>query len=200
MKLPYTVTEQAYLDFNIYHSGNSDSMRKLARRMRLSLPIIMSLLGFGFCSFMTWRFGIRALSFAYLAGCLAIAALWYALYPLRWRKSLEKRFKAYFAEGNGKEFTGDFTLELLDDRLRTEGADAATESSYGRIGKVLENKGCLYIYTGSMTAVILPLNAFGSDEAYREFRSRLEEKVRAAKEAHEEKDGTQTGGKPQQQG
>ena len=181
MKLHFTVTEQAYLDFNIWHIEHSAAMRKLARRVRLALPVTLSLLGLGFCGFMTYRFGIRTVSFVYLGGCLAIAALWYALYPRRYRKTMKKRLKAYFAEGNGKEFLGNFTLELLDDRLRMAGADGATESAYGKVGNVIENKGCLYIYTGSMTAVILPLDTFGSEEAYREFRSRLEEKVRAAK-------------------
>lgn len=185
MKLHYTVTDQAYLDFNIHHVGQSDSIRKQARRVRLSLPVIVSLMGLGFCGFMTWRFGVRAPSFAYLAGCLAVSALWYALYPWRYRKALEKRLKAYFAEGHGKEFIGDFTLELLDDRLRTEGVNGAGETLYGKVGKLFENKGCLYIYTGSMTAIILPLNTFDSEETYREFRSHLEEKVRAAKETAE---------------
>ena len=184
MQIRYTVTEQAYLDFNIHHIEHSASISKLARRARLALPVVLSLIGLGFWGFTTWRFGIRAFSFANLAGCLAISALWYTLYPWRYRKSLEKRLKSYFAEGNGKEFIGDFTLELRDVPLRTEGGDGVTTAvPYDRIGKLVENKGCLYIYTGSMTAVILPLDAFGSDEAYREFRGRLEEKLRAAREA-----------------
>ena len=74
-------------------------------------------------------------------------------------------------------------MELLDDRLRMQNPDGGTEVVYGKIGKLVENKNCLYIYTGSMTAVIVPLGSCGSNEAYREYLGRLEEKVRAAKEA-----------------
>ena len=194
MKLHYTVTEQAYLDFSIYHAEQSESLSKLARRYRLLFPALISLIGVGFCGFMTWRFGVRVFPFAYLAGCLALSALWYAFYPRLHRSSMKKRIKAYVAEGNGKEFIGSFTLELLDDRRFMKDADGVTTAvPYDRIGKMVENKGCLYIYIGSMTAIIIPLDTFGSEEAYREFRDSLAEKVRTAKEEdadqHQEKQG-----------
>mgnify|MGYP003622657763 CR=1 FL=1 len=93
---------------------------------------------------------------------------------------MEKRLKAYVAEGNGKEFIGEFTLELLDDRPRMEGQDGVAEKGYDKVRKLVTDKDRLYIYTGSMTAVIVPLHAFGSGEAYRKFRQLLEEKTRAA--------------------
>ena len=179
MKLHFTVTEQAYLDFNIDHIEHSDSLRKAAGRARLIVPLVLLFIGASFTVFIVCKFGIHAFPLAYLAGCLAVSALWYVLYPAYYRRILEKRLKSYLAEGNGKEFLGDFTLELLDDRLRMAGAGGVTEALYANVGKLIENKGCLYIYIGSMTAVILPLDAFGSAETYREFRHLLEEKMQA---------------------
>lgn len=183
MKVRFTLTEQAYLDFSIHHIEHSDTQRKLARRGRLGLPIALSLMGAGLAIWVTCRFGVHRLPFSYLAGYFGVSALWYALYPRCSRKWMDKRFKAFLDEGNGKEFLGDFTLELLDDRLRVEGVNDVAEAMYGKVVKLVENKGCLYIYTGGMTAIIVPLDAFAGDLAYREFRSALEEKKRVFGEA-----------------
>ena len=60
MKLHFTVTEQAYLDFNIDHIEHSDSLRKAAGRARLIVPLVLLFIGASFTVFIVCKFGIHA--------------------------------------------------------------------------------------------------------------------------------------------
>lgn len=178
MKLHYTVTNEAYFDFNIYHFENSASTRKQIRKTRILPPVTWSITAFTFCGYFFYT--QQTIPFALPAALLVVSVLWYVFYPACFRKSLEKKLKRWMAQGVGKEFIGDFTLELLEDRIRTTDGISVMETLYGNVERLVENKGCLYIYTGVASALILPLEAFSGEDSFREFRNDLEEKARTA--------------------
>lgn len=89
MKLHYIVTEGAYLDFNVYHFERSESVRKLIWRYRILIPAVWSLLAVGF-SVARYYVSGRVL-ITYPAFFIALAALWYFLYPFFYWRSFKKR-------------------------------------------------------------------------------------------------------------
>ena len=181
MKLHYIVTEGAYLDFNVYHFERSESVRKLIWRYRILIPAVWSLLAVGF-SVARYYVSGRVL-ITYPAFFIALAALWYFLYPFFYWRSFKKRLKALVTEGFGSEAIGDVTLELLGDHLRGERGGMVSEIAYSNIEKLVEHNEHLYIYISSSGAFIVPLIAFDDKTPYRAFRNNLEEKMRAAQKA-----------------
>ena len=65
--------------------------------------------------------------------------------------------------------------------MRSTDGTGVRETPYGAVERLVENAGCLYIYIGAMTAVIVPLESFGGADSYSEFQNRLQEKIRPAK-------------------
>ena len=180
MKLRYTLTQDNYLDFNIFHALNSAPAKALLRRTRTRPPVVWLLAFLVFCGYSLYTSGQMPTVLAYII--LSMSVLWYFLYPLCHRKTLEWRLKRRLA-GGGRESMGEVTLAALDDCLRAEDAGGVREVPYDEIERLVESKGCLYIYIGENSAVIVPLAAFGNGEAYREFRKTLEQNIRAAREA-----------------
>ena len=183
MKLRYTTTKKNYLDFNIFHALNTDAAKALIKRTRIRPPLIWLLVSLAFCGYFFYEYGRFSIEFLLII--LVTTALWYLLYPLCHREVLEWRFERWLEAGGGREFTGDVTLELLDDRLRAEDAAGVREVPYGEVERLVENKKCLYVYIGADSAFIVPLTAFDGDHAYGEFRARLEEGMRSAGKARD---------------
>ncbi len=176
IKLHYTVTEQAYLDFSLYQIEQSDSVRRLIQRNR-SLPAAIGLfVTFGSLVILHLRFGTIEPNASVFF--LVLGVLWYFLYPAMYWNSVRKQLKAFAGEGSLQGQTTAFTLELQVDRLRVEGVGIITEVLYSRIETLLENKGHVYIGIGGMEAFIIPLDCFDSEAAYGEFRDCLEQKCR----------------------
>ena len=180
MKLHYTLTQENYLDFNIFHAMNSAPAKALLRKTRTQPPVVWLLAFLVFCGYSLYTSGRLPTVLAYII--LSMSVLWYVLYPLCHRKTLEWRLKRRLA-GGGRESMGEVTLEPLDDRLSAEDAGGVREVPYGEVERLVENKGCLYVYIGENSAFIVPLNAFAGDGAYGEFRNSLEENMRASREA-----------------
>lgn len=181
MKLRYTITQEHYADFNMFHMLNSDAAKALIRKTRIWPPAVWLLICLLFCGYFFYTSG----RFPTAVACVVagMSALWYALYPLCHRKSLERRIGRWLADGGGREFVGEVAMDLLDDRLRAEDAGGVREVLYDRVERLVENKNCLYIYIGTVSAFLVPLEAFADAEARREFRDALEEKARAARAA-----------------
>ena len=179
-RLRYTLTKEARLEFNIYHTEHSATISRQTRKARILPPLIWLLVALGFQAFFYYRFGRGPLWFPVIV--FAASALWFLLYPLCRRWWVRKTLASYLGEIEGKDPLN-ATLELRDDRLRAEADDGMTEARYAEVEKLVENKGCLYIYVGWAMAFIVPLEAFGGEAAYRKFREELELKIKAAKEA-----------------
>ncbi len=179
--LNYTVTEKAYLDFNMYHVLNSPYLRKQAKLLRVLPPLILVFLFVG--DLFLWAGPGRRFPPLFPAAVIGLAILWFTAYQAYYRKSMEKRLKGYIREGNGQEFLGEQSLELLDDRIRTVEKNGVRETPYHVVEKLVENEGCLYIFIGAMTAIIVPLETLDGSASYPDFRNHLEDKVRQAKAA-----------------
>lgn len=179
MKLRYTLTQSNYLDFNIFHAMDSAPAKALLKKTRTQPPVVWLLAFLVFCGYSLYTSGQLPTMLAYII--LSMSVLWYLLYPLCHRKTLEWRLRRRLA-GGGQESLGEVALELLDDGLSAEDAGGVREVPYDAVERLVESKDCLYIYIGANSAFIVPLNAFGNDGACREFRDNLEEKMRSARE------------------
>ena len=161
MRLHYTVSEDDYLEFNIYHARHAPNYARTLISLSLLAPVIIIALTAAAMTFFTIP--------AYVWGVLASAACLY------WVVTVQRRFeniiKRHVRKLTGKinEFTGDYVLETHENGLTYEGNGERSEIAYSRVNKVAADRGRLYILLGALSAIIVPESAFAGPEQRREF-------------------------------
>ena len=84
-------------------------------------------------------------------------------------------------------FLGAKVLELMPNGIMTKGVDDETMTSYSAVEDITQYKGGVYIYTSSISAIMVSPSAFESDQARNDFinelRARTQFKPKAAKQS-----------------
>ena len=112
--------------------------------------------------------------------CIILAVVWFFLAPYMFRRSFAKNVKKLMHEGRVSEFVGDFTLTLQGNTMRYTGKGQTLESAYYRVEKTAHDNERLYIYLGSLTAIIIPKTAFKDAVEEQDFIELLRHKCAAA--------------------
>ena len=92
------------------------------------------------------------------------------------RKTNEKQYRKQIEAGKGAEFIGDYTLELLEDTLALSQSSRKSEIGYDAVESIEQDEYCVYVYCGSLSAVLLPQTAFRDEQQKSELFSFLKSK------------------------
>jgi len=173
----FTISEQDYLDFNLYHMNTASDMRKKLTVYRLMLP--------GF--FVLWLLFTynqaenmlpRAILFA------AASVLWFfAMKPLL--VSSVKRRIAKMSQ-NGTLPCTQVTAVRFDDDVMQSDCDGQEEvTAYAALDQITVYTSAIYIYTRAATVFILPFSAFASESQKEDFIQFINEKIAATRLSEE---------------
>lgn len=170
MKIEFELTEQDFVDFNIFHFENSKSVRSAHRKARFLAPVLFMAIPFVMKN-------VSEIPFLYwFVIFLILSILWVTLYPARMKKSIEKSVRKVLLERPNSIF-GKKTVTLTDKGILTSGEDNNSEISYSAISEISESKkGTLYLYNSSLSAIIIPQSAFKYDTHKKEFLDELNKK------------------------
>ena len=166
MVLRYTLTEEDYVKFNIYHYKHSDYMKRGIVFWRIIWSGLILVIGY----FMLRNLDSGSLFIA-LIPVLGLSAFVFFYYPTVIFRSLRKNIKNLTAD-----VTGERLLLLCDDKFRVERENQATESAYNSIKCIIIYDESLYIYVDKSNAYVLPFSAFESEAQKAEFIKILTEK------------------------
>ncbi len=170
MRLEYTLTEDDYINLNFSYAESSASMKKSMRRARITGPVMFLILPFVMKN-------VSSISFIYWMGIFSIAAAgWFFLLPGIIKKNTVKQIKKMLAEKD-KGFLGQKVLELRPEGIMTKGTDEETMTSYNTVEDITEYKGGVYIYTSSISAIMISPGAFASDKDRKDFLDELKSKT-----------------------
>ena len=153
MQLHYTVSEDDYIAFNIYHARHVPNYKRTLIGLCLLLPVLLAaatplvFLVFPGASPWIWT-GV-----AVVAG-----GLWALLMPARFEALIRRHIKKIIK--GRSEFVGDFSLDLEEDALIYAGNHEKNEIAYGRVVKIVEDGSLIYLFLGPVSAVIVPTAAF----------------------------------------
>ncbi len=174
MELKITISEQDYLQYNIYHAEHAPNYRGTIIALSLLVPFLC-LLGTYF---------MLPVASPVMWGLAAVTAsvIWALTTPRRYRKMIRKQVRKRMLNNN--EFVGQFQLTATDDCLLYEGNGEKSEISYTRVVKVVqdkqetkqESKQYIYIFLGSVSALIIPLTSFLDDAQRLAFLNLLRKK------------------------
>ena len=166
MQLNINVSEEDYLQYNIYHAEHAPNYKGTLIALGLLVPVV--------CLALTY-FAIQRVS-PLLWGATAVIAsvVWMLTMPWRYRKIVKKQVKRLTQKNN--EFVGQFSLSLLDNHILYEGNSERIEVGYNRLAKVIQDKQYIYLFLGSLSAFIIPPSTFETKEQAQAFLQILQEK------------------------
>lgn len=166
MKLQYHLTEQDYIDFNLNFFQNSPTMKKSVLKGRIAAPIIFVIAPFLVPSSSSLNPTIGKIIF------FTMAVLWGAFYPAMIKKGFVRNIHKTLQE-KSNNFLGDKTLELTPGGILTKGSHEEVLTAYDSIIDVQESGESVYLYTSSVSAIIISPSAFNTKESRQEFLSSL---------------------------
>lgn len=150
MTLRYTLTNEDYLQFNLFHHQHDPSLRRLYRMLRLLFPALLFLL-------LLIRRPQPMGLFACIFGVFAL--LWVLVYPPMHRRSIRWAVNRQFPKNRPHEFIGPQVLSLNEDHIRCERTGRVSETAYSTLLRLARTPQALYVYDTRLSAFIIPLSS-----------------------------------------
>lgn len=164
MKFTFDLTEQDYLDFNMFTVRNY----KLYKKQSLLLRIIFAIVPFatGLVMWLLKGAGKAGVDFniGTLVAMIILSLLFWFMAPKLFdRMTLRNAKKILFREGNSN-IPGERSVSFDAENIRTVTEYEESLMQYGAITEIKQSDNAIYIYISPAMAIILPFRAF-SDEA-----------------------------------
>lgn len=173
-RFDYTLSEQDYLDFYLFHVLFSRHGRKrftIFRWVLTIIPLILVLVTANGSGRLSWDMVLRALPFLLLA-----AAFYFGYKPIT-KLSVKQSVKRTKKKGD-LPFASKVGLWFYDDRFIEVTPGEKTNNRYGDVYAIYaHNSKTLYIYNDAMQAYIMPRSVFATQERYEEFLRFIELKT-----------------------
>ncbi|GEK91235.1 YcxB family protein [Alkalibacterium kapii] len=167
MKLEYELTEEDYLNFNIYHSRKSPSIKKKIFIQRIMGPII-----FMITPFVVTNFSDIPLWY-WLTIFIFMSIVWFIYYPKYVNWELKKGVEKMLEEGNNENLFDRKSLTITEEGLREVSSIGSSNVSWDKINSVDETKEYIYVYISSLSAHIIPKRAFNDPNEQKNFLNEL---------------------------
>ena len=155
MTLTYSVTKEDYYHYCIYSYDHNKYMDKQVLRVRLLYGGFIAL-----ATAVILLFQLTSKPLLYSAVLWIMSAILIANTKRSLRKTNRKLYKKQIANGHGSEFIGDYTLELLENQLILSLASRKSEIGYDAVERIGQDEHGLYVFCGTLSAVLIPLSAF----------------------------------------
>lgn len=160
MLVEYTVTDEDYLDFNLYHFYHSPSIHRSLRIQQFLAPVMFLVIPF--------IFRLDPLSF-FLPAFIITALLWLIFYPRYFHWFVKRRTAKFLAEGDKRGITGNHTLQLTPDEIIEVSETGEMRAKWASVEKIEVSEKQIFIYLNSVSAILIPLHSFRSDVGIDEF-------------------------------
>ena len=163
LSFDFFVSEEDYLNFNLYHSYHS----KQAKYIRLFSRYVCAVIFLLFYYTLALR-NNNLLVYNIIIG-LIIPVLWVILFPKYYDNRVKKITKKHISEGKNNDFIGMQRLTLNDDSIEEVSVNSIINTKYNAIEKIAYGYNSYYIYTGAIKAFIVPISAFKNEEQKNDF-------------------------------
>lgn len=156
MKITFELTEDDYINYNIDHSKQSESVKRSLLIQRFMGPAI-----FVIAPFIITQFTDIPLWYWLLVFGVA-SILWFIFYPKYFRGEIARRVKKMLEEGNNENLFNQRSLELTSDGITEKSSIGKSHIHWAKINHLEETADYFYIYISSVSAHIVPKRVFGS--------------------------------------
>ena len=163
MEIKYNLTEEDYLNFNLFHIKNSESARKSLNMQRYSIPFIYLIVAYVFSNLADIPFLYAFIPF------LIVGVSWVLFFPKYFQNRIRSQTKKMIREGKNEGLLGEHTMLMTEDGIVDTNPTGETKVKWSGIIKMKEDQANLYLYNSSVSAYILPKRELNNLKEVRAF-------------------------------
>lgn len=165
--VPYTITDQEYIDFNEHYLRKTPNGKKILLKYRISI-VIATILVIPLIFLMDTDMTVKFIQLAVLA---VLPIIWISLSVRMLMRSTKKIMKKRSRNGDSHfsrygQLIFDFENEIIID----SGERAEVRVLFQNVGLCYETESMFYFYFGANQAIILPYRLFNTAEDFYEFQ------------------------------
>ncbi|MFO1446306.1 YcxB family protein [Bacillus sp. Bva_UNVM-123] len=150
MEIKYHLTEEDYINFNMFHIRNSKTAMRSLTIQRFIGPIIFIISSYVFSKIGDVPFLGLFITF------LILSILWVIFYPKYFYSHIIRHVKKMIKEGKNDGLLGEHHMMMTEDGIVDSTTNGETKVNWSGIQQVKENEDYFYLYNSSVSAYILP--------------------------------------------
>lgn len=175
MELHYEITEQDFIDYNLYFIAHDAMTQKTIRRMS-TLTAVLVLVGGTALMYL-----LDTLSPVSVGMYVVLAAVCFFGCPVWFTHKARKNVHRTIERASNRHICGPKTLRLTDTGVQLVGESEDSSYPYAAFQRVITAEKQVYLYLDDLSALIVPQRAFPDEEARRTFVRMLEGRITEAK-------------------
>lgn len=151
MEIRYTITEEDYIQFNLYHIEQSASLQKQFQMLRLYLPVLVAIVIF---LVGTQVMAQPAIYWSIVA--VLYATGWFVFYPRIYKNAMKKNVLKMTHEGDNTSLFGEKTLVIEGGKITITGQDTTEIIEKSAIKELKQKNDLVILYNSAVSAHIIP--------------------------------------------
>ncbi|CAG9610398.1 YcxB family protein [Pseudoneobacillus rhizosphaerae] len=163
MDLKYNLTEEDYINFNLFHMKSSPTIMKSVRNQRIFTPVFYLLFSVVFSMMMDIPFLVSFTPF------FILSILWVLFYPKYLFGRAIRHTKKLIKEGRNENILGQHQMVLNDEGIVDKTTKGETKVAWSGINELKENDQYFYLYNSALSGYILPKREFENIEEIRNY-------------------------------
>lgn len=175
MELHYEITEQDFIDYNLYFIAHDAMTQKTIRRMS-TLTAVLVLVGGTALMYL-----LDTLSPVSVGMYVVLAAVCFFGCPVWFTHKARKNVHRTIERASNRHICGPKTLRLTNTSVQLVGESEDSSYPYAAFQRVITAEKQVYLYLDDLSALIVPQRAFPDEEARRTFVRMLEGRITEAK-------------------
>jgi len=153
MQIQFKLTEEDFLNFNLYHVKHSKTATRALRLQQFLIPLLYVLAAFIFSMIGDMPFLFLLVPF------LVLSVVWIFLAPKFFYSSVMRNVKKMLKEGKAGGITGNYTMTLTEEGLAESTPIEEKKTRWDGITSFQEDDDYFYLYNSAVSAYILPKRA-----------------------------------------
>jgi hypothetical protein len=163
MNLDFDFTEQDLVDFSVHHHVHSPAQR----RITWGGYAVIAVAGVTLWLVLLLHVGLTEVNARKFGPLLLTIPIVWGIYRLSFRFNLKHVVREMLDEAQNRGLLGKKHLELTPREITVSDGQESQSTRWQAVERIEESSDAIYIYYGSMEAILIPRRAFPSDEAWK---------------------------------
>ncbi len=159
MKIRYELTEDDYIQFNLYHMQNSPSQKKTFMISRYLLPLLLAIPIYLFGTLV-----FKQPSLFWIIIAVLYTVIWMVTFPKLFKRNVTKAMKKMAQEGDNSNFYGLKTLEIEDDKIIATDDTTTSIVLKSAIKDIKVYDDMVLLYESAISAHIIPTRSLSNEK------------------------------------
>lgn len=165
MEIEYNINRQDYLDFNLFHTKYSETIRKAIFKNRYIISL-------SYFIFPLFALITDIPAWYWLILSILTYVIWILVYPKYYEYKLNKIVSKILSEDKNN-ILGDKSISLEEEGIIASDISSESKTNWSGIVSIEETENHIFIFKSSVSAYIIPIRAFINKDEKENFMSIL---------------------------